>query len=55
MFYGRFGMIARRAGNSKNSTTLWGRLQNTLFPGNLDRREGTCLESAVDLLIPRPS
>jgi len=23
-----------------------------LFPGNLDRREGTCLESAVDLLIP---
>src|SRR5256886_4571816 len=29
-----------------------GRLQKTLFPGNLDRREGTCLESAVDLLIP---
>jgi hypothetical protein len=41
--------------NSKNSTTFWGRLQKTLFPGNLDRTEGTCLESAVDLLIPRPS
>ena len=27
----------------------------TLFPSNLDRGEGTCLESAVDLLIPRPS
>ena len=24
-------------------------------PGNLDRTEGTCLESAMDLLIPRPS
>ena len=23
-----------------------------MFPGSLDRREGTCLESAVDLLIP---
>ena len=26
-----------------------------LFPSNLDRGEGTCLESAVNLLIPRPS
>jgi len=26
-----------------------------LVPGNLDRMEGTCLESAVDPLIPRPS
>jgi hypothetical protein len=26
-----------------------------LVPGNLDHMEGTCLESAVDLLIPRPS
>jgi hypothetical protein len=41
--------------NSKDSTTFWRRLQRTLFPSNLDRREGTCLESAVDLLIPRPS
>jgi hypothetical protein len=41
--------------NSKDSTTFWGRLQRALFPSNLDRREGTCLESAVDLLIPRPS
>jgi hypothetical protein len=29
--------------------------QKMLFPSNLDRREGTCLESAMDLLIPRPS
>jgi hypothetical protein len=36
--------------NSKDSTAFWGRFQNTLFPSNLDRREGTCLESAVDLL-----
>ena len=27
----------------------------TLFPSNLDRGEGTCLESAVDLLIQIPS
>ena len=27
----------------------------TLFPSNLDRGEGTCLESAVNLLIQRPS
>jgi len=27
----------------------------TLFPSNLDRGEGKCLESAVGLLIPRPS
>jgi hypothetical protein len=27
----------------------------TLFPSNLDHGEGTCLESAVDLLIQRPS
>ena len=40
----QFGMIARKAGNSKNSTTFWGRLQKTLFPSNLDRTEGTCLE-----------
>ena len=26
-----------------------------VVPSNLDRGEGTCLESAVDLLIPRPS
>jgi hypothetical protein len=39
----------------KNSTTFWASLQKTLFPSNLDRGEGTCLESAADLLIPRPS
>src|SRR5262249_24429984 len=49
------GQLTKAPGNSKNSTTFWGRLQKTLFPGNLDRMEGTCLESAVDLLIPRPS
>ena len=26
-----------------------------LFPSNLDRGEGTCLESAVNLSIPKPS
>jgi hypothetical protein len=41
--------------NFKNSTTFWASLQKTLFPSNLDRGEGTCLESAADLLIPRPS
>jgi hypothetical protein len=35
--------------------TFWASLQKTLFPSNLDRGEGTCLESAADLLIPRPS
>jgi hypothetical protein len=49
------GQLTEAPGNSKNSTTFWGRLQKTLFPGNLDRREGTCLESAVDLLILKPS
>src|SRR5262245_56692497 len=49
------GQLTKAPGNSKNSTTFWGRLQKTLFPGNLDRMEGTCLESAADLLIPRPS
>src|SRR6266516_4336463 len=49
------GQLTEAPGNSKNSTTFWERLQKTLFPGNLDRTEGTCLESAVDLLIPRPS
>jgi hypothetical protein len=29
--------------NSKDSTTFWGRLQKTLFPSNLDRREGNML------------
>jgi hypothetical protein len=33
----------------------WGRLQETLFPSNLDRGEEICFELAVDLLIPRPS
>ncbi len=32
-----------------------GETPKTLFPSNLDRKEGTCLESAGDLLIPRPS
>jgi len=41
--------------NSKNSTPFYGRLQETLFPSNLDRGEETCFELAVDLLIPRPS
>jgi hypothetical protein len=54
MFYGldfrpKFQLIP------KNSTPSWARLQKTLFLANLDRREGTCFELAVDLLIPRPS
>jgi DNA-binding NtrC family response regulator len=32
-----------------------GEAPRNVFPSNLDRGEGTCLESAVDLLIPRPS
>jgi hypothetical protein len=39
--------------NSKNSTTFWASLQKTLFPSNLDRGEGTCLESAADLFDPK--
>src|SRR5262249_4630001 len=34
---------------------LFERGSKTLFPSNLDRGEGTCLESAVVLLIPRSS
>src|SRR5262245_54476101 len=49
------GRTADAPGNSKSSTTCGGRRQKTCFPGNLDRTEGTCLESAMDLLIPRPS
>jgi hypothetical protein len=41
--------------NAKTFDYVLGETPNTLFPSNLDRREGTCLESAVDLLIPRPS
>jgi hypothetical protein len=41
--------------NSKDSTPFWGDSKKTLFPSNLDRTEGTCLESAVDLLILKPS
>src|SRR5947209_9739546 len=37
--------------NFKNSTTFWASLQKTLFPSNLDRGEGTCLESAAETLV----
>ena len=32
-----------------------GEAPRNVFPSNLDRGEGTCLDSAVDVLIPRPS
>src|SRR5262245_24262878 len=48
------GQLTEAPGNSKNSTTFWGAPKDVV-PGNLDRTEGTCLELAVDLLIPRTS
>jgi hypothetical protein len=48
-------LIARSARQfQKFDSFLW-EAPKDLVPGNLDRMEGTCLESAVDLLIPRPS
>jgi hypothetical protein len=48
------GMVAEAPPNSKNSTTFWEKPQKTLFPATSIRTEGTCLELAVDLLIPTP-
>jgi hypothetical protein len=47
--------VARSFSGFQTFDYFLGETPNTLFPSNLDRREGTCLESAVDPLIPRPS
>jgi hypothetical protein len=48
-------MIARSFSEFLTFDYFLGETPNALFPSNSDRREGTCLESAVDRLIPRPS
>ena len=48
-------MIARSFSEFQTFDYFLGETPKTLFPSNLARMEGTCLEPAVDLLIPRPS